>query len=367
MQRFKSLSILCLIALAGLSLAACGDVPIRETATSPPADVTLVDALGNTVHFDQPPQRIAIAGKSALTVADAAFMFPEARERVVALGQARQNVADFLQYVDPALDQKMLLEVEAGAEQIAAAQPDAVILKSYMAQSLGATLDELGVPVVYVDLETPEQYFRDIDTLGILFGDPARAGEIRAFFQSRLDRVSESLQGLDAAQKPRVLMLQWSVSGGDVAFFVPPASWIQTLMVELAGADPVWKEMAEGGGWRVVNFEQIAAWDPDVIVVIDYSGDSTQAAAGILGDSDWQMLSAVRNGQVFGFPADFFSWDQPDPRWVLGLSWLAGKLHPESYSRDMQAEINQFYSELYAMSPEAIDAHVQPKLTGDVD
>jgi hypothetical protein len=42
-------------------------------------------------RLEPPPQRIVVAGKSALTVADTAFTFSEAQERVVALVRAGER------------------------------------------------------------------------------------------------------------------------------------------------------------------------------------------------------------------------------------------------------------------------------------
>ena len=42
-------------------------------------------------------------------------------------------------------------------------------------------------------------------------------------------------------------------------------------MVEDAGGDPVWKADAENTNkWMDVNFEQIAAYDPDVLLIVNY-------------------------------------------------------------------------------------------------
>jgi iron complex transport system substrate-binding protein len=358
---------LAFIVVLALSLGACSNTSTEETQPPQSDEITVVDALGRTVDFARPPQRIVIAGKAALIVADAVYLFPEAQERVVALVRAKQNVGDFLVFVDPTFDSKMLLDVEAGPEQIAPTNPDVVVLKSYMFEQLGQPLEQIGIQVVCVDLETPEQYFSDLTTLGQLFGDETRAEEIRSFYQSRLERVSQGLQELDQDQKPRVLVLQHSAQGGEVAFKVPAASWIQTTAVELAGGIPVWKEDVQGGGWIVVNFEQIAAWNPDMIFVIDYQSDSAQVVEELKSDPQWHMLQAVQDGQIYGFAADVFSWDQPDPRWILGLTWLAQKTHPDSFSDlDMMQEIHQFFEQLYGMEQAAITDHILPNLQGDV-
>lgn len=380
-------TLICILTLVSIVLTGCGSNTLtatpRPSATPGPAtettveakeavdeptatEVSVVDALNRTITFDHPPQRIVVAGKSALTVADAAFTFSEAQERVVALGRARQNVGEFLQYIDPTFEQKTLLEVQAGPEQIAAARPDVVLLKSYMANSLGPSLGELGIPVVYLDLETPEQYFDDLETLGQLFSNPDRAQHIQSFYRQRLDRVSLALQDLETS-KPRVLLLQHSSQGGEVAFNVPAAAWIQTIAVEMAGGVPVWTEASLGSGWTVVNLEQIAAWNPDKLFVVDYDSDPAQVVTELAADPQWEQLQAVQSREIYGFPKDIFSWDQPDPRWILGFTWLAKHMHPDAFSDlNMMAEIYSFFGQIYRMDEEAIEQHIIPALEGDV-
>jgi len=348
-----------------------GFIPVSPAGAAAPApaaaQLAVTDALSRSVSFAQPPQRIAVAGKGIFMLADALYMFPEAKTRVTTLPKGGQSTADFLALVDSGYNQKTFFEGDAGPEQIAATQPDAVVLKSVAAEKLGHPLEQLGLPVVYVDLETPEQYFKDIATLGQLFGNAEQAKTITAFYQSRLDRVSQALQGLADDQKPRVLVLQYSDKGGAVAFNVAPAGWIQTTMVKLAGGQPVWTEAAQGGGWTVVNFEQIAAWNPDKIFVINYTGDVAAAVAKLKADPQWQGLKAVQAGQLYAFPKDYYSWDQPDTRWILGLSWLAKTIHPDRLADlNMTQEISEFYQKLYGLDETAIKGTILPLLTGDI-
>jgi iron complex transport system substrate-binding protein len=366
---------LALLLLAGPLLGACGPTPIDEALdlrlpppTAAGSPVTVVDTLGRTVEFPAPPQRIVVAGKSSLTIVDTLYLFPEARERLVGLVVGRQDPGAFLSAVDPAFAAKAVLEVEAGPEQIAPLDPDAVVLRSFMAESLGRPLEQLGIPTVYVDLETPEQYFRDLGALGALFGNQARADEIRAYYEARLDRIEGALADLGDGEAPRVLLLQHSAQGGEVALSVPSASWIQTAEVELAGGIPLWAEAAPGGGWTVVNLEQIAAWDPDTILVVSYGADPSDVVADLAADPRWQALRPVKTGRIYGFPGDLFSWDQPDPRWILGVTWLAGRLHPQRLADlDMRAEVVQFFEAMYGMDAASIEARILANLKGDLE
>ena len=366
MQRAQ-LFLLSTVMLACLTLVACGPAGGASSPEVAGKGPVIVDALDRTVEFSELPQRIVVAGKSSLTIIDTLFLFPEATERVAGLVVGRQKPGDFLRFVDPAFDQKAVLEVDSGPEQIAPLDPDVVILRSFMAETLGKSLEQIDIPVVYVDLETPEQYFRDLATLGKLFGNEARAAEIQSFYQARLDTLDAALEGLAEGDRPRVLVLQHSEQGGEVAFNVPSALWLQTIEAELAGGLPVWKEAAQGGGWTIVNFEQIAAWDPDVILLISYGADPSQVVETLQADARWLALGAVQEGRLHAFAGDIFSWDQPDPRWILGVTWMASRMHPERLpDLDLMGEIDQFFGQMYGMEKDSITENILPALKGDL-
>ncbi len=336
-------------------------------ATETDSSFTITDALGRKLDFEQPPQRVVIAGRASSLLANALYLFPEASQRIVGIENRSQSASPILPVIDPNSSDKIFFEKNAGPEQIAPAQPDVVILKTYMAESLGEPLEILGITVVYLDLETPDQFFRDIETLGKLFGNSKRAGEVQRYYQQRLDEIQQRTDDITEAQKPSVLIIQYSDKGGDVAFKVPPASWLQTTMVELVGGTPIWTEASETGGWAIVNFEQIAVWDPDQSYVIYYPGDASPITEHLKSDPKWQAIQAVQQDQLFAFPGDFLSWDQPDTRWILGLSWLFAKVQPElADGIDITQEINQFYEQLYRLDKETIQNEVNSVLNGDL-
>ncbi len=370
--RYSLLSALTILMIASACSPTVAEPEAQPTnegvaASEPDSSFTITDALGRELDFEQPPQRVAIAGRASSLLANALYLFPEASQRIVGIEDRTQSASPILPVLDPNSSDKIFFEKNAGPEQIAPAQPDVVILKSYMAESLGEPLEILGITVVYLDLETPEQFFRDIETLGKLFGNPERALEVQSYYQQLLDSIQQRTDGITEAQKPSVLIIQYSDKGGDVAFKVPPASWLQTTMVELVGGTPIWTEASETGGWAIVNFEQIAAWDPEQIYVIYYPGDASPITEHLKSDPKWQAIQAVQQDQLFAFPGDFLSWDQPDTRWILGLSWLFTKVQPElADGIDITQEINQFYEQLYRLDQETIQNEVNSVLNGDL-
>ena len=328
---------------------------------------SLVDALSREVTFQAPPSRIVLSGKGLFMIADALYLFPGAAERIAAMGETDQGAGNFIALIDPNYTGKAVLGAQAGAEQIAAYQPDAVILKSYLAESLGSSIEALGVPVVYVEFETPTQYERDLRVIGTLLQEEARAAELVELYQARRQAVEAALSGLEESEKPRTLLLYTSDKDGKVAFNVPPLGWMQTLLVEMAGGKPLWRDASLGGGWTTVTLEQIAAWDADAIFIVSYFSDPSVTVSTLKSDPNWALLRAVREGQMYAFPFDLFSWDQPDPRWILGLQWLASRLHPQRFAEmDITAEARSFYRDFYGLDEDFFEQNILPTFKGDL-
>lgn len=329
--------------------------------------ITITDALGRTVTLPKTPSRIVLSGKALFMVADAIYVFPEAGRNITALGSTVQGAGDFIPMIDSTFKEKTMLDGNAGAEQIAAVKPDCAILKSSTKTSLGDPLEQLGIPVIYVDFETPEQYDRDMKTLGAIFQNMDRAAKVLEYFTGKTDAVKKAVSTLKDDQKPKTLILYYSAKEGAVSFNVPPMGWMQTTLVELAGGTPVWKDANPGKGWTQVTLEQIAAWNPDDIFVVAYSKPAAEAVKALLEDPQWKELKAAKDGKIYPFAADVYSWDQPDTRWILGLQWVAAKLHPDQFKDwDVTAAAKDFYKEIYAMNEASFSKNIAPLLAEEV-
>jgi len=327
----------------------------------------LTDARGKEIRLADTPRRIVITGKASFMVLDAVYLFPEAWPRVIGLGREGQGMDAFLSAVDPGYASKTTLGREAGPEQIAAAKPDVVLMKKASTENLGRSLEEIGIPVVCVDFETPLQYERDLAIIGRLLRQEERAKELSGLIRGIVSGIDAKVSALDDAAKPRVLLLYYSTRDGSVAYNVPPTSWMQTLLVEMAGGHPIWKGVELGQGWTKVGFEQIAAWDPDQIFIVSYFTGYDTLEKELQADERWKALRAVRSKHLWFFPGDLISWDQPDPRWVLGLAWLATKIHPALFpDNDMKAEARTFFKNFYGIEGEAVEKTILPALHGDL-
>lgn len=340
--------------------------PVVELTAAPVVGFTVVDALGREVKFEKVPERIALVGKGVFMVADAVYTYPETSSRLIAIAAMTQKSEAFIKMIDVDYASKQEIDRTAGPEQIAALQPDCVILKTTN-PDLAAGLETLQIPFIYVDFETPEQYTRDLNTLGQLFQNPNRAAQLTTFFADNLKNIDAGLSGLEEEEKPKTLLLYYDEADGAIAFKVAPVSWMQTTIVNLAGGVPAWTDSPLDKGWTIVSLEQVAAWNPDVIVVTAYNGSIPEIVEKIKADPQFQLLDAVKNGKLYGMAADVYSFDQPDTRWALGVEWLASILHPDRFPNyDLMKSAQKFYQELYMMDESSFQQNIVPLLTGIV-
>lgn len=372
----KSLFVLLALLMLLAACAPAAAVPAEEATTAPVAaetaapaaenstlPIVITDALDHQVTLDTVPQRIVIVGKALFIIGDAAFMFPEAFNRVAAMGNTGQGSGNFLQMIIPDYDALASIDMEAGAEEIAASNPDLVIMKTSSAGSLGTSLEALNIPVIYVDFETPDAYMRDIAILGQIFQDPERAAEISTYFDDQISAVETAVAG---TEQPSTLLLYYNERDGAISFNVAPETWMQTLMVQMAGGSPVWTSANLGDGWTEITLEQVAAWDPDYIFIVAYFNDPSEVVASLEADPNWQLLRSLQEGHLYVFPGDAYSWDEPNPRWILGLKWVANILHPDRFPGfDIIQESETFYSTLYGLDSDFYATNIQPTLHGD--
>ena len=333
--------------------------------------ITITDALGRDVQVNLPVRKVIVAGKANGLVLSVAYMFPGAAELLSGLEASLFNSPLFRQ-VDPDIDAKSVLEERFNIEEIVAQEPDVVVLKSYMKSNVGDPLENVGVTVVYVDLEGLDSYMRDILVLGKIFGDEERAESMSSYYEEKYSSILDKTENLDDAERPRVLHLYYDCGGDTISFMTPGASWLQTSMIHVAGGYPLSLEL-KGSGWNIVSFEQIARWNPEVIFIVTYTGDPSPSDVKetLITDPLWGEIDAIANGRVYAVPDDcnfqggIGSWETPGSRWITGLLWMADKIDATHMDVDVREEIERFYVDFYGLD-ELQAAEVIEGISGDL-
>ncbi|MEP7013327.1 MAG: cobalamin-binding protein [Acidobacteriota bacterium] len=166
--------------------------------------------------------------------------------------------------------------------------------------------------VLSLDPRRLADVLEDIRSVGREIGKEREAAELVEGLKSRLAAVG----GRAGFRRPRVLALEW---------LEPPFAgghWVPE-MIEAAGGEDVAAQ--PGDGSRRMTWYEVAALDPDLIVVMPCGFDEAGAQAQverIAGTPEWTALRAVREGRVYPVDANG-CFSRPGPRLVDGIERLA--------------------------------------------
>ncbi|HEX8158915.1 MAG TPA: ABC transporter substrate-binding protein, partial [Solirubrobacteraceae bacterium] len=180
-------------------------------------------------------------------------------------------------------------------------------------QALATTLP--GPPrVVSLDPKTYGETLADVRTIAQATGTRDAALDLIARTARRADVVRLAVRG---APRPRVAALEWL----DPVFV--GGHWVPQL-IEMAGGEDVLGFTGEPS--RQATWEEVAAAQPEVVVVMPCGYDAARALAeaeGFAGE-----LRALGADQVFAVNASAY-FSRPGPRLIDGIELMAHILHPD--------------------------------------
>lgn len=161
----------------------------------------------------------------------------------------------------------------------------------------------------------------DMRAIASALGVPERGVQLVTRLRHRLRGIAERTQG---RTRPRVACIEW------IDPLMVAGNWTPELLA-LAGADDVLGKAGRHAG--VIEFEQLAAADPDLIWVTPcgFGLERTRAEmAALATHAGWNALRAVREGQVFLGDGNAL-FNRPGPRVVEAAECLAEAMHPGAF------------------------------------
>ncbi|CAI1493455.1 ABC-type Fe3+-hydroxamate transport system, periplasmic component [Thermococcus nautili] len=312
--------------------------------------VIVTDWRNKTVKVGVPVERIvSLYGLATQMVY---FLSVEDGKKIVGSTPLAINDA-FIALLDPDVKKRMKFTgspKNANIETVKSLNPDVVLTAYWGDERVNRAIEELGIPVVVLNLEGVDDYIHSLEIIGRILGKEEKAREAAEYYTNAVSFITNRTSG---ANRPRVLLLEYSTK--DKVFKAPGREFFQNWMIETAGGESVSKNLP--GGWNTVNVEQVAEWNPDVIILVSYSlkKPATELKKEFMGDPAWAQIKAVKEGRIYAMPNDGESWDYPAPKWVLGLYWTAKILHPELFEDiDVKSIAYEFYERWYGLDPKKV-------------
>jgi iron complex transport system substrate-binding protein len=206
----------------------------------------------------------------------------------------------------------------AKAEDLAglhALKPDMVAASvPYQLPALAAIL-ESGLPVLAFAPHSLADVERDTRFLGLLTGAKDEAEGLIAALGAAILRVQEKVSGLEPR---RVYCEEW----GKPLIYSQP--WVNELVAAAGG-------IAVGTAGGHTTAEEIAAADPEVMVLAWCGAGDRVPLERVVAQRGWQKLRAVRERRVYCVPDEYLN-TPAIPSLLDGLACIAAAVRPEVFA-----------------------------------
>ena len=342
-----------------------------SNARSTDAALTVTDAAGRTVDFDERPERIVLAeGRATFATS---LLQDNPFDHVVAYGED-------LDKASPAF-KKMLLEKfpeakemptigslekgDATVENILAQKPDVVVMtldqkKAAEQNGFLANLDAAGLKYVFTDFrQKPLQNTTVTMTLlGDLLGKEDRAKEYNEFYEQKVKDIEDRAD--KTTGRPNVAI--WAAAGFNDCCSIAGDVHIGKL-VTAAGGNNIGPEVL-GTDSTQITAEKLVEINPDKLIVtggewaqdptkgetyrhveLGYQADeetAKESCDGPLLTPGTDLLDAPKDGNYYALYHQFYD----NPFNVFALEAIAKWLHPEEFEDiDPAKEFEQFHAE----------------------
>ena len=349
MKKRKNLPALLLVFLIVFVTAGCGKKAVSEPSPEVPSQVssgeedvtvsyplTITDQAGRTVTFEEEPERIA----SSYYISTSLLLSLGLEDKLVGI-EAKADTRNIYKLAAPSIISlpSMGTAKEFNLEACVAASPDVVFLPMKLMETAD-TLEDLGIRAVVVNPENASLLKECITLTGNITNCTDRAAALNNAMDTYLSDIGEMISGKET---PSVYL-----SGNSSFLSTAGSKMYQDTLLANAGGKNVASEITDTY-WANVSYEQILAWNPDVIVI---AADASYSVDDVLADPDLAGCNAIKNKKVVKIPGDIEAWDSPVPGSFLGSIYIASVLHPAEVTDDYyKACVTDFYETFYGFTP----------------
>ncbi|MEF8831979.1 MAG: ABC transporter substrate-binding protein [Candidatus Thermoplasmatota archaeon] len=256
------------------------------------AKITVIDARGVEVTFEEPPERIISFMPSNTEI----LFHLEVGDRIIATDDHSDyppEVKDLPQVGD---------SFNVDYEKIIDLEPDVVVTPFYNTEMIN-NLNEYNITVVATSSTTLDDVYSDMGLLGEMCGIGERSDEKVDGLKSEMDIITEDTRDLPKEERVDTFY----ITGID-PIYTPGNNTFQNTLIEKAGGQNIAKEE---NGWWMISEEKIVAEDPEVIIGTERLKEDLE---NLVKEDPWQEITAVENDEIYYINSDIMS--RPGPRVV---------------------------------------------------
>ncbi|WP_311482034.1 ABC transporter substrate-binding protein [uncultured Anaerococcus sp.] len=211
-------------------------------------------------------------------------------------------------------------------------------------------LENAGIPAIA--MEAQGRHYNCIETFNDWFKvfkqvwphEGLDSDKITDYANKVYDKVQERVKDIPEEEKVKALSI-FRYTDSDL--MVSGKNFFGNWWIEAAGG----KNVADGidvNGPQPASMEDIYKWDPDVIMLTNFSpAQPENLYENTFGDK-WENVAAVKNKRVHKMPLASYRTFTPGVDTPVTLLWVAQTLYPEKFSDiDIKKEFHDYYKDFF--------------------
>lgn len=338
----KKLLSLVLTGVLILSITACG----TKNAETSVETRTIIDHEGTEVEIPEKIDRIVL-GTWPLAAQLAAYL--GSAEKIVGVAPEVMAAAEYgvLGQIYPEFLDASTKFYEGGTiniEELLKLEPDIVIgVSGETAEAIRAA----GIPAVSVSVsnweydvvKTTGEWLKIFDGI---FGESEKAAKIQAYAEQVQSDITKKVSTLSEEEKKKVMLL---FTYSDAAMTTSSKGFFGQSWCDLTGSVNVGAEI-DGPGSASINMEQVYTWNPDVIMITNFtSAQPEDLYNNSISSDDWSTVKAVADKEVYKMPIGWYRSFTPGVDTAVTLQWFAKTVYPELFA---DIDINQITKDYFS-------------------
>jgi len=342
---------------AALGLAAATALPAAA------GEISFEDHEGRKVTLEKPAERIAsipIPMASTLIAIDGgtdrlAGMNPRAKSAILEgiLGTIFPEAKDISSDITAP-------NFIPNVEELAAVNPDLVIQWAGRGPDYVDPIVNAGLTTMLISYGTEAKTREYMTWAAEAMGKPERIAALIDWREDVLQDIQSKTADIAEENKPSVIYLLRAQENLRTA---GEEGNYNAFYIRLAGGKVA--SVSLPAGWADVNAEQIASWNPDVILLNSF--EDALKTDRIYDDPILGLTAAAQGKRVYKMPLGGYRWDPPNQESPLTWMWLANLLHPEIFDYDLRAEMKAAYRKIYGydLTEDQIDEILRIEMQGE--
>jgi len=224
-------------------------------------------------------------------------------------------------------------------EALTAANPDLVIQWGGRGNDIVAPITNAGLNTMLI-LYGSEELTREYMTMTAkALGKPERITDLVEWRDKVQKDIEAKAKAIPEDKRPKVLYLGNALS--NITASGTKGNY-NAWYIELVGGR---NASADLNGTVTINKEQIAEWDPDVILLNAF--EAKLGVDWVYDDPILSLTKAAQNKRVYKMPLGGYRWDPPNQESPLSWMWSANLIQPDVFKYDVRSQMKTYYKMLY--------------------